>query len=512
MRRSSGPRTRRHEKTVVLRAVLELIDGQIGSDAPTAQFRWLLDAHDVYSRIETMLIDAADQLGQLAIDHGDAQLAGWAASKGLPSCPATKRCPGCRCERRLLHLGLRGRSRSWSGSRSLSLPECGNRARQPRSSQAVEDAGDAHRGFRQRCGLSLDDVGDGGGGQVDEVQYEDVGCLGLGVAPVWWTPDPGVRPGKGDPPMGRPSRCPEELRREAVELCRSRIVRVVGLGSLGVPDGSLAAWVRARRGAQTRRPEVDGPVRAGPARKGERGASAGSWDPRQPRPPILPGRRSGDPLRCSSRSSSDLSGQASVRARWAARGRGCPGALTGPCRRPTALMGNPGRDRRRPSRVTADLRHPLCSWPAETSRPAAQPQARWLGSWPNPAGSALMCARNGGEANGRGAPGPDLVGRDFTADASNQRRVTGISRVRLRRREALPGRDPRPYDRAIAGRSTGQRPNLRSRRQRRCGHGLGQVNPAGTSSSRRPRLAERIQLVVATPRLGGVIWEGRGGG
>ena len=51
--------------------------------------------------------------------------------------------------------------------------------------------------------------------------------------------------------MGRPSRYPEEFRREAVELYRSsdrprsEIAR-----SLGISDGSLAAWVKAANDAE----------------------------------------------------------------------------------------------------------------------------------------------------------------------------------------------------------------------------------------------------------------------
>jgi len=46
--------------------------------------------------------------------------------------------------------------------------------------------------------------------------------------------------------MGRPSRCPAEFRREAVELCRSSDrPRVEVARSLGIADDTLAAWVEA---------------------------------------------------------------------------------------------------------------------------------------------------------------------------------------------------------------------------------------------------------------------------
>jgi len=48
--------------------------------------------------------------------------------------------------------------------------------------------------------------------------------------------------------MGRPSRYPEEFRREAVELYRSSDrSRAEVARSLGISDGSLAAWVKQAR-------------------------------------------------------------------------------------------------------------------------------------------------------------------------------------------------------------------------------------------------------------------------
>ena len=46
--------------------------------------------------------------------------------------------------------------------------------------------------------------------------------------------------------MGRPAKYPEEFRREAVELYRnSERSRAEVAKSLGISDGSLAAWVKA---------------------------------------------------------------------------------------------------------------------------------------------------------------------------------------------------------------------------------------------------------------------------
>ena len=95
-------------------------------------------------------------------------------------------------------------------------------------------------------------------------------------------------------------------------------------------------------------------------------------------------------------------------------------------------------------------------------------------------------ARNGGEANGRAASGPDLVGRDFTADASNQRRVADISRVRLCRREALPGRDPRPYDRGRGPLDGATRRTTSGLVVNALFMALVRSTRSGTSSSRRP--------------------------
>ncbi|MGH1506329.1 MAG: transposase [Acidimicrobiales bacterium] len=45
--------------------------------------------------------------------------------------------------------------------------------------------------------------------------------------------------------MGRPSKYPEEFRREAVELCRSTDrPRCQVARSLGISDGTLAVWIK----------------------------------------------------------------------------------------------------------------------------------------------------------------------------------------------------------------------------------------------------------------------------
>ena len=53
--------------------------------------------------------------------------------------------------------------------------------------------------------------------------------------------------------MGHPSRYPEEFRREAVELYRSSDRSGAEVArSLGISDGSLAAWVQQAREAERR--------------------------------------------------------------------------------------------------------------------------------------------------------------------------------------------------------------------------------------------------------------------
>lgn len=70
----------------LLRAGLEQADGRFAADADR-NFGWLHDDYQVYSVIERTLIDAADRLGELALDASDHALARWAADKGLAIVP-----------------------------------------------------------------------------------------------------------------------------------------------------------------------------------------------------------------------------------------------------------------------------------------------------------------------------------------------------------------------------------------------------------------------------------------
>ncbi len=77
-------------ETVLLRSALELVDGQVGADAPARQFSWLIDDHNVYGGIEISLVDAANRLGELALGNDDTSLAGWAAAQGLVVVPGNE--------------------------------------------------------------------------------------------------------------------------------------------------------------------------------------------------------------------------------------------------------------------------------------------------------------------------------------------------------------------------------------------------------------------------------------
>jgi hypothetical protein len=75
------------EQIVYLQAALAPVEGRPGDDAPAAHYHWLRDDHTTYTTIETALVDAAHQLGQLALDRHNPDLARWAATKGLTAVP-----------------------------------------------------------------------------------------------------------------------------------------------------------------------------------------------------------------------------------------------------------------------------------------------------------------------------------------------------------------------------------------------------------------------------------------
>ncbi|MGE0138519.1 MAG: LysM peptidoglycan-binding domain-containing protein [Ilumatobacteraceae bacterium] len=70
----------------LLRAALQLAEGRIACDADR-NYEWLGDDHQIYGRLERVIVDAAHRLGDLALDAGDHALASWAADKGLAVVP-----------------------------------------------------------------------------------------------------------------------------------------------------------------------------------------------------------------------------------------------------------------------------------------------------------------------------------------------------------------------------------------------------------------------------------------
>ncbi len=78
------------EQLALLKAALDLVEGQVGSDAPSRQFSWLADDHDVYGHIECRLLDAANRLGELALKTDQPAFADWAAEIGLSVVPGSE--------------------------------------------------------------------------------------------------------------------------------------------------------------------------------------------------------------------------------------------------------------------------------------------------------------------------------------------------------------------------------------------------------------------------------------
>ncbi len=57
--------------------------GRPGDQAPAKYYGWLRDDYEVYSHIETTLVDAAYKLGELALAEQHSGRARWAADQGL---------------------------------------------------------------------------------------------------------------------------------------------------------------------------------------------------------------------------------------------------------------------------------------------------------------------------------------------------------------------------------------------------------------------------------------------
>ncbi len=68
------------------RAALELVRGEPFAEVPAQTYGWAW-AEQLVSAIEVAVSDAAAALGELALEHDDADTAAWAASQGLLVCP-----------------------------------------------------------------------------------------------------------------------------------------------------------------------------------------------------------------------------------------------------------------------------------------------------------------------------------------------------------------------------------------------------------------------------------------
>jgi hypothetical protein len=78
-RRATAPA----EEMACLEAAVGLIEGCPGAEAPDRPYAWLRHDSEIYGRIETVLVDAAHRLGELALNRGRPRRAAWAATRGL---------------------------------------------------------------------------------------------------------------------------------------------------------------------------------------------------------------------------------------------------------------------------------------------------------------------------------------------------------------------------------------------------------------------------------------------
>lgn len=78
------------EQLELLKAALDLAGGQVGADAPARQFSWLVNDHSVYGLIESRLLDAADRLGELALEAEQPGLAKQSSDIGLKLVPGSE--------------------------------------------------------------------------------------------------------------------------------------------------------------------------------------------------------------------------------------------------------------------------------------------------------------------------------------------------------------------------------------------------------------------------------------
>lgn len=75
------------DEMACLRQSLRLVEGRPAADSPVKLYAWFTDDYEVYTHVETVLVDAAYRLGELAIKSGDSATARWAATQGLVVVP-----------------------------------------------------------------------------------------------------------------------------------------------------------------------------------------------------------------------------------------------------------------------------------------------------------------------------------------------------------------------------------------------------------------------------------------
>lgn len=78
------------EQLELLNAALELVEDQVGADAPARQFSWLVDDHAVYRHLECRLLDGANRLGELALAGGNLDIVRRTAEIGLMVVPGSE--------------------------------------------------------------------------------------------------------------------------------------------------------------------------------------------------------------------------------------------------------------------------------------------------------------------------------------------------------------------------------------------------------------------------------------
>ncbi len=75
------------DEMACLRQSLRLVEGRPAADSPVKLYSWFTDDYEVYTHVETVLVDAAYRLGELSIKAGDSATARWAATQGLVVVP-----------------------------------------------------------------------------------------------------------------------------------------------------------------------------------------------------------------------------------------------------------------------------------------------------------------------------------------------------------------------------------------------------------------------------------------